>query len=124
MITWDFQDVIMYCNHFFERYIERHLKDNSIVNTDIARKYFKETDYLSIYSVIDNPKYDNCIYGATNIGVCCGERLSNHVLAYKTFIDMETIIFGEKKNTFDMGQRAFETLVLNKFGIRDFWYVA
>lgn len=124
MITWDFQKVLMYCNHFFERYIERHLQDDSTVSADIVRQYFKETDYLTNYCDIDNPNYMNCIYGATNIGVSCGEKVANNIFVYKTFIDLETITLGDKKTTFDMGQKVFESLVTNKLGIRDFGFAA
>ncbi len=120
MITWDSKTVMMYCNHFFERYIERHLKDDSQVNVDIVRRYFKEIDYLTYYYDIDNPKYENCIYGATNIGVCCGEKVSNHILVYKTFIDIETISIGAKRITIDKGQKVLGSLVTNELGIREF----
>lgn len=120
LITWDFQTVVIYCNHFFERYIERHLQNESEVNADIVRTYFKETDYITHYSDIDNPKYENCIYGATNIGVCCGEKVSNHILVYKTFIDMGTVTIGNKRKALDKGQKVLGSLVTNEVGIREF----
>lgn len=120
MITWNFLSVMMYCNHFFERYIERHLQDDSEVNVDLVRRYYKETDYLTYFCDIDNPKYENCIYGSTNIGVCCGEKVSNNILVYKTFIDIETITIGDKRKTLDKGQKILESLVTNEIGIREF----
>lgn len=120
MISWNYQTVMMYCYHFFERYIERHLGEEREVDVDIVRRYFKETDYLTHYSDINNPKYVNCIYGATNIGVCCGEKVSNNILVFKTYIDMETITKGEKKETLEMGQKVLGSLVTNEIGIREF----
>ena len=124
LITYDYQSVVMYSNHFFERYIERHLKDSTQVNAETVRRYFKETDYLTMCQVIDNPKYKNCIYGSTNIGVCCGEIVSSNVKVFKTFIDMETLTQGDKKETFDSGQTFFANLITNKLGIREFKGVA
>lgn len=120
LITWNSQRVVMYCTHFFERYIERHLGDDSKVNVEIVRRYFKETDYLTHYSDIDNPKYENCIYGATNIGVCCGEKVSNNIIVYKTYIDMETVSKGDKRKALDKGQYVLDSLVTNELGIREF----
>lgn len=120
LITWDFLSVMMYCNHFFERYIERHLHDDKKVNVDIVRRYYKEIDYLTYNYDIDNPQYENCIYGVNNIGVCCGEKISNNILVYKTFIDMETITIGDKRKAFNKGQKALESVVTNEVGIREF----
>lgn len=124
LINYDYSRVYMYCNHFFERFIERHLKDKSIVNVEVVRKYFKETDYLSTWRFVDNPKYENCIYASTNIGVCCGQMISKNVLAFKTYIDMETLTLGDKKNVFDVGQLVFDRLTTNKLGFREIMDVA
>ena len=124
LITWDYSRVQMYCNHFFERYIERHLKDNSQVNVETVRKYFKETDYLTLYRFVDNPKYENCVYASTKIGVCCGQAISKNIVAYKTYIDMETLTQGDKKTVFDKGQITFPKLIINKLGLRAFKDVA
>lgn len=119
LITWDYSSVQMYCDHFFERYIERHLKDDSLVNVDIVRRYFKETDYLTHNEFVEHPKYKNCIYTSTNIGVCCGEKVSKHILVYKTYIDLGTLTIGKKREAFDEGQKAFESVITNVWGIRE-----
>lgn len=94
--------VALYSQHFFKRYIERHLKDGSSVSIDTVRHYFKETDYLTNCKVIENPKYPNCIYGATNIGVCCGYHVNGRVInVWNTYIDRETLTGGEKKSIFE-----------------------
>lgn len=119
MITSDFQRVVMYCNHFFERYVERHLKDDSKINVELVRKYFKEIDCMAIGKHIEHPHYKNCTYASTNIGVCCGEIVSNHVIVFKTYIDMETITKGEKRETFEWGNEVFKLLITNEIGIRE-----
>ncbi len=124
MVTSSFQTVQMYSNHFFERFVERHLKDDTKVSVDLVRKYFKETNYLTSSRFIDNPKYENCMYGATCIGVCCGHKVSDHVLAFRTYIDIETLTKGDKKVVFDEGQKDFEAVFTNEVGLRGYWMVA
>jgi len=124
MITADWFRVIMFCNHFFERYIQRYLKDDSEVNAETVRKFFKETDYLYINSPIENPKHPNCVYASMNIGIACGEIVSKQVTVYKTFLCKDTLTLGDKKMVFDKGQEDFERIVMNKYGLREFGSVA
>ena len=114
----------MFCNHFFERYIQRYLKDDSEVNAETVRKFFKETDYLYINSPIENPKHPNCVYASMNIGIACGEIVSKQVTVYKTFLCKDTLTLGDKKMVFDKGQEDFERIVMNKYGLREFGSVA
>ena len=93
--------VNLYQQHFFERYIERHLKDGSNVTIDTVRHYFKETDYLTNCRVTKNPKHPNCIYGATNIGVCCGYHCGRRITVWLTYIDKGTLTRGFKKDVFN-----------------------
>ena len=120
-INYDLQSVQMYCNHFFMRYIERHVKDGSMVNVEIVRKYFKEINYLTTIYEIENYKHEDCIYAATNIGLCCGRLVSNQVYIYLTYIDRETLTIGDKRKAFDDGQKLLETVEL---GIKEFINVA
>lgn len=102
MLCSDYNTVAFYQQHFFERYIERHLKDGSKVSIDTVRHYFKETDYHTNCRAVRNPKYANCIYGATNIGVCCGRYCGRgNMIVWLTYIDQETLCRGEKKIIFD-----------------------
>lgn len=124
LVMNDFCGLQMYCNHFFERYIERHLKDDSIVNAETVRKYFKETDYLTYNRVIENPRHDNCLYATTKIGICCGEIITENVLVYKTYIDEETIIRGGKKEAFDFGTERLDAVITNEMGLREIPFAA
>lgn len=69
----------MYTIHFFERYIERHLKDDSVVNINLVRKYFKETEYVCHIESVEKEGYENSVYGGTNIGACCGYKVCDNV---------------------------------------------
>lgn len=118
------QSVELYCNHFFERYVERHLKDDSEINVELVRKYFMEINKLTAIRRLEHPKYKDCIYGATNIGVCCGQMVSNQVMVLKTYIDKETLTLGEKKLIYDDGQKRLEAFITNEIGIREFEFAA
>ena len=111
----------LYQQHFFERYIERHLKDGSKVSIDTVRHYFKETDYLTSCKMIENPNHPNCVYGATNIGVCCGYHCgSNRITVWKTYIDKETLYRGDKKEVFDKSADRFTPIGMDSKGNRKF----
>lgn len=119
-VSDSFSTIKMYCNHFFERYIERHLKDNSQVNVETVRRYLKETEYLHYIRFINNPKHPNCIYSSTKIGVCCGRVVSKNILAFMTYIDKETLSLGEKKESYNISQIALDTVYMDEKGEMQF----
>ncbi len=123
-ITNNFKSVSIYCNHFFERYIERHLKDDSSVNPEIVRKFFNETDHLHYNRLIENPKHPNCIYSSSRIGVCCGYRVSKNILAFMTYIDKDTLTLGDKKESYDIGLKALDSVYMNEKGELQFGIIA
>ena len=118
MIINDYCGVQMYQQHFFERYIERHLKDGSSVSIDTVRKYFKETNYIGLRKFRDNPNHKDCIYSATNIGVCCGYHRGHNISIWLTYIDKETLTLGDKKEVFDKGADRLIQVGLDAFGKR------
>ena len=121
MICGNGGSVTLYKQHFFERYIERHLKDGSKVSIDTVRHYFKETDYLTSCRMIENPKHPNCVYGATNIGVCCGYHLGSRKMAvWCTYVDKETLDRGDKKDLFDKSAARFASIGMDEQGNRIF----
>ena len=121
MLSDNYDRVALYQQHFFERYIERHLKDSSNVSIDTVRHYFKETDYFTNCRMIENPKYPNCVYGATNIGVCCGNHCgSRNLTVWKTYIDKETLSRGDKKDLFDESADRFTPIGMDSIGNRLF----
>lgn len=121
MLCGNGDSVTFYKQHFFERYIERHLKDGSKISIDTVRHYFKETDYLTSCKMIENPKYPNCVYGATNIGVCCGYHCdSGKIIVWLTYIDKETLSRGDKKDLFDESADRFTPIGIDAQGNRIF----
>ena len=107
----------LYQKHFFERYIERHLKTDCKVDIDIVRKYFKETNYVSTHKIFENPLHENCLYGATNIGICCGYHCEYKMAIWLTYIDKETLVLGAKKDMFDECREELEPIGVNCCGI-------
>ena len=112
------QTVNLYRQHFFERYIERHLKDESKVSIETVRRYFKETDYLTNCRIVENPKHKDCIYGATNIGVCCGYHCGKRMKVWLTYIDKETLSKGDKRDIFDESADALTQIGMDILGNR------
>lgn len=98
-------EVGLYVQHFFQRYIERHLKIETPVTIDIIRQYFKETNCSSFCLRKENPRHPNCMYGTTNIGLCCGFMAKNHFDVWLTFIDKETIERGDKYEVYNKTER-------------------
>lgn len=119
-IVENYTRVNMYCNHFFERYIERHLKDDSTVNVNSVRRYFKEADHLHYWFPIENPRHPNCIYSATKNGLCCGFKVSDNIIALMTYLNNDTLVLGKKRFAYDIAQRAFETVYMDANGEQHF----
>lgn len=111
--------VNLYNQHFFKRYIERHLKDGSKVTIDTVRQYFKETNYSANCQIKENPSHKDCVYGATNIGVCCGYHCgTKRITVWLTYIDKETLSRGDKKKVFDDSADSLPPIGMDAFGQR------
>ena len=110
--------VAIYTTHMLQRYVERHLKDDSPVNFDTFFKFVRETDGLSIGFEDENYKVENSCQWATSIGVTCGEVLHPCVLLHKTFINEDTIMKGKKKTTIDNGYLLSNFMQYDKYGRR------
>lgn len=107
--------VEIYNYHFFQRYIERHLKSDDKVGIDIVFRFIKETNAVTMSKKIDSDKYDNCAYGSTSIGMCLGQEFDN-IRVWKTFIDKSTIEYGIKKKTFDVGSELVKPIGVDALG--------
>lgn len=121
LLLQNYERVAIYQQHFFVRYIERHLKDNSEVTIETVMKYFKETDYHAETKTFENPLHEKCIYGATNIGVSCGYHCGRTILIWLTYIDKETLTKGAKKEHFDNYLGYLEPIGFDAYGNRIFW---
>lgn len=97
----NYTEIGLYCQHFFKRYIERHLKNDKPVTIDTVIQYLNETDSNVYCSHKENPKHKNCMYGTTNIGMCCGYITKNYCNVWLTYIDKETIEKGHKFEVYD-----------------------
>lgn len=110
-----FNQISLYTTHFIERYVERHLKDDSPINVNTFIKFLMETDGMS-YGFDECE--DNKIQWVTSIGNTCGCVLSERVLFCKTFIDNSTIIQGKKKDANDKANSIMKYIDLNAVGVR------
>jgi hypothetical protein len=121
-LTVDMNIVSIYPPHFFKRYQERILKDESLSHEDIIRQYFQNdwgfmgavvnADFESIYHSFekDNKNDKISFVAATAQGYCFGERQGN-VNIIKTIVsdDMlfenQKFIFYELKKVFKMANK-------------------
>jgi hypothetical protein len=103
----NFNSMVVYTQHFFERYVERHLKDNKSFSKDIIGLYLKDTDCIMADYNINHKRYNNCVYSSTLIGTCCGRKVTNNIILYSTFISKDTLEKGEKKIIYDKGKELF-----------------
>jgi hypothetical protein len=109
-------EVCLYCQHFFQRYIERHLKSDEPVTLAIVRQYFRETDGYVYCENRNNPKHKNCMYGTTSIGMCCGFMTKNYCNVWLTYIDKVTIEKGQKLEVYDRAKNLIIPIGLDKNG--------
>lgn len=109
--------VQIYTKHFFERYIERHLKDDSKVDFNLIRHYFKEIDYVLNPEAVKKEGYENAIYAGTKIGTCLGYKACDNVYVFKTYIDKETVR-GEKRKVFNESQPLLQPIGMDCLGNR------
>ena len=111
----EFSQIAIYTTHFLERYVERHLGDDSPINIETFIKFLKETDAISCGFQEGNS--DN-IQWTTSIGNICGCVLHPRVLLSKTYIDNSTIIRGKKKEANEKGNELTKYFTTNKIGFR------
>lgn len=113
----NFTECQVYTKHFFERYMERHLGINGTPSYYTIASYLKETDCVVAFGEINHEKYENCLYGATKIGVACGTKVADNIMYFSTYIDNSTIEKGAKNMMKDVGNQVFSQL-FDKEGVR------
>lgn len=118
--------ISIYPPHFFKRYRERIVKDESISNDEIIRQYFKNDwgfmgaivnkDFESIYHCFeDDDENDKVSFvAATSQGYCFGEKQGN-VNIIKTIIS-ENMLFENQKPVFSKLKNAFEEANKERYG--------
>lgn len=122
----DMNIVTIYPPHFFKRFRERIVKDESISNEDIIRQYFKNDwgfmgavvnkDFESVYHCFenDNEKDKVSFVAATSQGYCFGEKQGN-VNIIKTIIS-EKMLFENQKPLFNDLKNAFKEANKDRYG--------
>lgn len=93
----------IFTKHFFERYIERHLKlEDCSVTADIVKNFCLDNiDTGCVLADILNTKYKNCIYLSFKDGMGCGNIINNKLVVLKTYIENETVHNGVKREFMD-----------------------
>lgn len=125
-LTVDQNMVSIYPPHFFKRYRERVIKDESISSNDIIRRYFENDwgfigaivneDFESVYhSFEDNDKDDKVSFvAASSEGYCFGERQGN-INIVKTIIS-EDMLFESQKPLFSNMKKALIEASNDRYG--------
>jgi len=124
--TIDMNTSTIYPPHFFKRYRERIVKDETISNDDIIRLYFKNDwgltgakvnqDHEDVYnSFEDDDKNERIsIVAATAQGYCFGVQQGN-INIIKTIIS-EEMLFENQKFIFHELRKAFNEMNKERYG--------
>ncbi len=122
----DINDVSIYPPHFFKRYRERIVKDDSISNEDIIKRYFeKELGFIGVvadenfelvYHCFENDDKEDKIsfVAASTEGYCFGERQGN-VNIVKTIMS-EDMLFDNQKPLFAQLRGALVKTYKERYG--------
>lgn len=125
-LSVDMNIVSIYPPHFFKRYRERIVKDDSFSNEDIIRLYFKNDwgfmgavvnkDFESVYYCFEDDNINDKIsfVAATSQGYCFGEKQGN-VTIIKTIIS-EDMLFENQKLIFSKLKDDFNKANKDRYG--------
>lgn len=95
----------VYTQHFFDRYIERHLGNESNLSmVEVIKDFLKETDALDYIKAAEGDKYENGLQLANKVGVDSVTKISDNILLHKTFVGNSTIRMGKRQEA----KEAFE----------------
>ncbi len=121
----DLNIISIYPPHFFKRYRERILKDESISNEDIIKYYFNNdwgfmgtvvnANFDSVYHCFENVNNEDKIsfVAATSQGYCFGEKQGN-INIIKTIV-CEDMLFENQKVIFTELRIAFQNFNKNRY---------
>lgn len=124
--TIDMNISSIYPPHFFQRYRERIVKDESLSNEDIIRQYFKDDwgfvgavvndDFESVYHCFENDDENDKVnfVAAASAGYCFGEKQGN-VNIIKTIIS-EEMLFENQKPLFAQLKNDFKKFNKERYG--------
>jgi hypothetical protein len=118
----------LYPPHFFKRYRERIVKDESLSNENLIRQYFTNDwgftgavvnqDFESVYHSfeIENKNENVSFVAATSQGYCFGEKQGN-VNIIKTIVS-EDMLFENQKLIFSNLRNAFKEANKAMYGVK------
>lgn len=121
-LTLDMNIISIYPPHFFKRYRERILKDESISNEGIIKHYFKNDwgfmaavvnkDFELVYHCFENDSTDDNVsfVAATSQGYCFGEKQGNvniikTIISEKMLFENQKPIFSDLRNEFNASNK-------------------
>lgn len=125
-LTIDMNITSIYPPHFFKRYRERIVKDESISNEDIIRRYFNNDwgfvgavvneDFESVYHCFENDNKDDKVsfVAVSSQGYCFGEKQGN-INILKTIVS-EGMLFDNQKPLFSNMKNDFNEHNKERYG--------
>ncbi|MCL2246416.1 MAG: hypothetical protein FWC10_04815 [Lentimicrobiaceae bacterium] len=125
-LSLDMNIASIYPPHFFKRYRERIVRDESISNEDIIRLYFRNDwgflgavvnkDFESVYHCFETDDKDDRVsfVATTSQGYCFGEKQGN-VNIIKTIIS-EEMLFDNQKPLFESMKSTFNKCNKDRYG--------
>lgn len=126
-LTLNMRMISIYPPHFFKRYRERIVKDESISNEDLIRQYFKnawglliavvDENYEAVYHTFENKDENDIIsfVAAANQGFLFGEKQGN-INIIKTIIS-EDMLFENQKSIFNSLRNDYKKENKEIFGV-------
>lgn len=125
-LSVDMNFITIHPPHFFKRYRERIIKDDSFSNDEIIRLYFKNDwgfagavineDFETVYHHFesDNKNEKLSFVGANSQGYCFGEKQGN-INILKTIIS-EEMLFENQKSIFSKLKNALKEFNKERYG--------
>jgi hypothetical protein len=86
----NFESLIVYTPHFFDRYQERFLKDSSLEKSKVMQEFFINNSTAHPVR-IGNEKYPDFTFMSSKDGVQLGVTLPSGVLEVRTFLSQEQL---------------------------------
>ncbi len=125
-LTLDMKITSIYPPHFFKRYRERIVKDDSMSNIDIIKHHFEngrgfigavvDEHFESVYHCFENDNKDDKVdfVAASTEGYCFGEK-QGKINIFKTIVS-EEMLFDNQKPLFDKLRNALNEKCKEYYG--------
>lgn len=121
--TFGSKNISIYPPHFFKRYRERIVKDQSLSSEELMKHFFKnETvfkiafvnkDHKAVYDSFENNKEEKVSFVSASLqGYCFGERQGD-IDVFKTIIS-EDMLFESQKQVFTELKKSLQDYIIEK----------